>query len=101
MDVIVNIFEFSHYFVAFPKLLCLGKAKYLQNRPLQSVVRQTSASPWTPEQRLLPPSKVEFLHLRILDLDPWSHDAEHWLHSPHGCQLVATAGKIKMTHYYS
>ena len=87
--VIVNILDLSylHYFVALPKLLCLGKP----NIPLQSVVWQTSASAGSPVQRSLPPSNVESLHLRSLDLDPWLHDTEHWVHSPHGCQVPVTA----------
>ena len=63
----------------------------IQDTPVQSSILQDAASTGSPRQFLLPPGPV---HVRILHRVPWSQDAEHWLHSPHGCQVPATAGII-------
>ena len=67
-----------------------GRTEYAQNTPWQSVVLQTSASAGSPRQRLL--AALPAVQERILHLDPWSHELEHWDHSDQAVQLAITAG---------
>ena len=64
--------------------------------PAQSAVLQTSASAGSPGQSWLPTPQAESVHVRNLNLDPWPHDVEHWLHSPHGLQPPTSTAKPRL-----
>ena len=63
----------------------------LENAPLQSAVLQASAWTGSPRHCPLPPGSLS-AHARFLHRVPWPQEVEHWLHSPHGCQLPGWAG---------
>ena len=63
----------------------------LENAPLQSAVLQASAWTGSPRHCPLPPGSSS-AHARFLHRVPWPQEAEHWLHSPHGCQLPGLVG---------
>ena len=79
--------------MAWKKRICT----YVQDIPLQSAVLQTSTSIGSPRQSLLSPPQAEEAQTRFLHREPCPHDAEHWLHSPHGSQLPGSTGRRKNT----